>query len=93
MPTYVTLVNFTEDGLEDIAELPEHVEKIEELKRSFGGEPKGFFLPFGQYHMVAFSEMPDAEATATVQLTSAMQRQRRDRDASRLHDGRTPRHP
>lgn len=73
MPTYVTLANFTEDGLEGIEELPEHVEKVKELKRSLGGEPKGFFLTFGQYDLVAFSEMPDAEATAKVQLTSAMQ--------------------
>lgn len=73
MPTYVTLVNFTEDGLEDIGELPDHVERVEEMKRALGGEPKGFFLTFGQYDMVAFSEMPDAEATAKVQLTSAMQ--------------------
>jgi uncharacterized protein with GYD domain len=72
MPTYVTLVNFTEDGLEDVAELPDHVERIEEMKRALGGEPKGFFLTFGQYDMVAFSEMPDAEATAKVQLASAM---------------------
>lgn len=73
MPTYVTLVNFTEDGLADIDELPEQVEKIKELKRSLGGEPKGFFLTFGQYDLVAFSEMPDAEATAQLQFTAAME--------------------
>ena len=73
MPTYVTLVNFTEDGLESIDELLDHVERIEGMKRALGGEPRGFFLTFGRYDMVAFSEMPDAEATAKVQLTGAMQ--------------------
>jgi uncharacterized protein with GYD domain len=73
MPTYVTLANFTEDGLEDIDELPDRIERVEELKRSLGGEPKGFFLTFGQYDLVAFSEMPDAEATAKVQLASALE--------------------
>lgn len=73
MAMYVTLANFTEDGLEDVDELPEHAEKVEELKRSLGGEPKGFFLTFGQYDLVVLSEMPDAEAAAKVQLTSAME--------------------
>jgi uncharacterized protein with GYD domain len=73
VPTYITLANFTEEGLEDVDELPEKIEQIKELKRSLGGEPKGFFLTFGQYDLVAFSEMPDAETTATVQLTAALE--------------------
>lgn len=73
MPTYVTLANFTEDGLEDIDKLPDRIEQVKELKRSLGGEPLGFFLTFGQYDLVAFSEMPDDEATAKVQLASAME--------------------
>jgi uncharacterized protein with GYD domain len=73
MPTYVTLVNFTEDGREDIDELPKRIEKIKELKRSLGGEPLGFFLTMGQYDTVAFSEMPDDESVAKVQLTAALE--------------------
>ena len=38
-----------------------------------GGESKGFFRPFGQYDLVAFSEMPDSEATATVQLIATLE--------------------
>jgi uncharacterized protein with GYD domain len=73
MPTYVTLVNFTEDGREDIDELPKRIEKIKELKRSLGGEPLGFFLTMGQYDMGTFSEMPDDESVAKVQLTAALE--------------------
>lgn len=73
MPTYVTLVNFTEDGRENIDELPNRIEKVKELKRSLGGEPLGFFVTMGQYDMVAFSEMPDDEAVAKVQLTAALE--------------------
>lgn len=73
MPTYVTLVNFTEDGREDLDELPNRIEKIKQLKRSLGGEPLGFFVTMGQYDMVAFSEMPDDEAVAKVQLTAALE--------------------
>lgn len=73
MPTYVTLVNFTEDGRENIDELPKRIEKLKELKRSLGGEPLGFFVTMGQYDMVAFSEMPDDEAVAKVQLSAALE--------------------
>lgn len=73
MPTYVTLVNFTDEGRETVDELPERVEKIKQLKRSLGGEPKGFFLTLGQYDLVAFSEMPDDETVAQLQLTAAME--------------------
>lgn len=73
MPTYITLVNFTEDGRENIDELPKRIEKIKELKRSLGGKPLGFFVTMGQYDMVAFSEMPDDESVAKVQLTAALE--------------------
>lgn len=71
MPTYVTLVNFTDEGRENLDGLPGHVEQIKQLKRSLGGTPKGFFLTLGQYDLVAFSEMPDAETVAQLQLTAA----------------------
>lgn len=66
-------MNFTEDGRENIDELPNRIEKIKELKRSLGGEPLGFFITMGQYDMVAFSEMPDDESVAKVQLTAALE--------------------
>ena len=71
MPTYVTLVNFTDAGRESVGELPEDVERMKQLKRSLGGEPKGFFFTLGQYDLVAVSEMPDDEAVAQVELTAA----------------------
>lgn len=73
MPTYVTLVNFTEDGRENLDELPDRIERIKEMKRSLGGEPLGFFFTMGQYDMIAFSEMPDDEAVAKVELAAALE--------------------
>ena len=73
MPTYVTLVNFTDAGRAGVEELPENVERMKQLKRSLGGEPKGFFFTLGQYDLVAVSEMPDGESVAQVELTAAME--------------------
>jgi uncharacterized protein with GYD domain len=72
--TCVTLASFTEEKVEDVADLPDRIDRVEELKRSTGGEPVGFFVTSGQNDPVAASEMPDAEATAKVQLASAMAR-------------------
>jgi uncharacterized protein with GYD domain len=47
MPTYVTLVNFTDAGRESVEELPEDVERMKRLKRSLGGEPRGVLLHAG----------------------------------------------
>jgi len=72
MPTYVTLANFTEDGIEHVDEIPQMFEDVKELKRSLGGEPRGVYLTLGQYDVVAVSEMPDDVSTARLQLASAM---------------------
>jgi uncharacterized protein with GYD domain len=73
MPTYVTLVNFTDAGRASVEELPENIERMKLLKRSLGGEPKGFFFTLGQYDLVAVSEMPDDESVAQIELTAAME--------------------
>ena len=70
MPTYVTLVNFTDEGRENVLELPNNIARMEQLKRALGGEPKGFFFTLGQYDLVAISEMPGDESVAKLQLTA-----------------------
>jgi len=72
MPTYIVLGNFTEQGIENVRDAPERFEKVEELKRSLGGELKGIYPTLGQYDFVAVSEMPDDVSAAQVNLTSAM---------------------
>lgn len=73
MPTYITLANLTEKGAQNLDELPERFEEVKEKKRALGGEPMGFYITFGQYDLVAFSEMPDDESAAKVQLGAAME--------------------
>lgn len=73
MPHYVTLVKFNEAGREGVEDLPKRAERVEQLKETLGGELKGLFLTFGQYDMVGFSEMPDDETTAKLQLGLAQE--------------------
>jgi len=64
MPTYITLLDFTQDGIENMKESPERLEQVDELTRSLGGEPLGFYLTMGHYDGVYLYEAPD-DATAT----------------------------
>ena len=71
MPTYVSLIRFTQKGVESIKEGPARVDRAKQAFRAAGGELKAFYLVMGQYDAVAISEMPNDEAVARVALTNA----------------------
>ena len=71
MPTYVTLLNYTQQGAQHIKESPERVEKAKAAMRAAGGEMKAFYLTMGQYDAVTISEAPSDEAYATTILAVA----------------------
>ncbi|MFB6152807.1 MAG: GYD domain-containing protein [Halodesulfurarchaeum sp.] len=62
MPTYITLVEYTEEGVTEFDEHPERLEDAKRLLESLGGEIKHFYLTMGQYDGVVVSELPDDEA-------------------------------
>lgn len=61
MPTYVQLLNFTEQGVENIEESPERVEEAKELIESLGGEFIDFYYTLGQYDAIGIADFPDDE--------------------------------
>ena len=71
MPTYVSLIHFTQKGVESIKEGPARVERAKQAFRAAGGELKAFYLVMGRYDAVAISEMPNDEAVARVALANA----------------------
>ena len=64
MATYITLVNFTQKGIERIKESPKRLDAVRETLQSYGGELKGFYLVLGRYDAVLISEASDDEAVA-----------------------------
>lgn len=68
MATYVTLWNYTQDGIEDVTDSPDRVERGKEIVESVGGEVKDVYLTFGRYDMVTVAEFPSDEAAAKAQL-------------------------
>lgn len=76
MPTYITLWNYTEQGIENIDDSPDRLDDAVELIESLGGELKGFYLTMGEYDIVTVAEFPDddtaAQATLRIGQTGAV---------------------
>lgn len=68
MPTYITLVNYTQKGIENVKESPARLDRVKNAMKAAGGEFKAFYLTLGHYDMVVISEAPNDEAYATTML-------------------------
>jgi uncharacterized protein with GYD domain len=64
MPTYITLIRYTQKGVENMKESPTRLEAAKQSVRAMGGQLKAFYLTMGRYDAVVVSEAPDDE-TAT----------------------------
>lgn len=67
MPTYITLIQYTQQGIQNIKEGPERLDAARAAAEAAGGKFIGFYLTMGQYDAVLISEGPDDE-TVTRQL-------------------------
>ncbi len=68
MPTYVTLANYTDQGIRNVRESPDRLGAAQTLIKELGGEMKQFYMTMGTYDMVLVSDMPDDEAAAKFSL-------------------------
>jgi len=73
MPTYITLYNWTEQGIKDVKEAPARIQANIKAAEAAGGKVLGVFLTMGQYDLVAISEAPSDEDIAAHLLTQGMQ--------------------
>lgn len=73
MPHYVILINYTEEGIRDIKNLPERLKQVEERVKQGGGKFVDWYLTMGQYDAIAIAEMPDDETAARGVLAQAAQ--------------------
>ena len=91
MPTYVVLVNWTEQGVAGFAGTTERVDHEAEIRKRAGVELKEIYWTQGPYDLVALIEAPDDESIAANEgsgdVTSALQA-RTPRGQSRLTSSR-----
>jgi uncharacterized protein with GYD domain len=64
MPSYITLWEYTQQGVENIKESPDRIDTIEEMFEEMGGELQDFYMLMGQYDTITISEFPDDETAA-----------------------------
>jgi len=69
MPTYVTLISYTQRGVENMKESPARLEAAKEVYKSMGAELKAFYLAMGRYDAVVISEAPNDETATKLALT------------------------
>ena len=71
MPTYITLINFTQKGVENIKEGAKRLDAARQAFKAAGADLKTFYLVMGQYDAIAISEAPSDEVVAKLALTTA----------------------
>ncbi len=73
MPTYISLVNYTDQGVQNIKNAPKRIRDFRKLIASMGGKLKSVHLTMGSYDLVVISEAPDDETITKATLTVAGQ--------------------
>lgn len=68
MPTYVSLLNYTHQGIQNIKDSPKRLDAAKKLLKGMGGELKEFYLTMGAYDIVVVAEAPSDEAMARFAL-------------------------
>jgi uncharacterized protein with GYD domain len=68
MPTYIGLMNLTEQGIKNIKDAPKRLEEAVKALESMGGKLIAFYLVMGEYDYVGIAEAPSDEVAATFML-------------------------
>jgi uncharacterized protein with GYD domain len=73
MPLYITLLNYTEQGIKDIKNAPRRVASARRDIEAAGGKIHAFYLTMGQYDAVTVIEASSDEAAAANALAVGAQ--------------------
>ena len=69
MPTYISLINWTDQGIRAVKESPNRLRESEPLFQQMGVKLIGFYLTMGEYDLVAIAEAPDDETASRFLLS------------------------
>ncbi len=71
MPTYVSLLRWSQKGIENVKDSPARLDKAKKAIEKAGGKMTTFMMTMGQYDMITITEAPDEETLAKVMLAIA----------------------
>ena len=73
MPTYIVLLNYTQQGAQKIKESPARLDVAKKAFKAMGAELKQWYLVMGRYDAVVIAEAPNDETVAKLALTIGSQ--------------------
>jgi uncharacterized protein with GYD domain len=68
MPTYITLANWTDQGIRNVRDAGKRLDAARQTMKDAGGELKAFYLTMGAYDLVTIAEAPNDEVVARILL-------------------------
>ncbi len=71
MATYISLINYTDQGIRGIKDSPKRLDAAKKLLKDMGGELKGFYFTMGGYDAVTVAEAPSDEVVVKFVLAVA----------------------
>ena len=72
MPSYLSLINWTEQGVRNVKGSPERLDAVKKAAEAAGGRVIFFYMLMGDYDLATLIELPDDEAAARVLLGAGM---------------------
>jgi uncharacterized protein with GYD domain len=72
MPTYITLAQWTDQGIRSVKDAPKRIEAFDNAVKAAGGRLKEFYMVMGEYDLVAITEAPNDEVVARLALATGM---------------------
>jgi uncharacterized protein with GYD domain len=73
MPTYIFLYKLTDQGIKNIKEMPQRMEKAIEASEAVGGKVLGVYSVLGEYDLVSIAEFPNDETVLSLALAFGSQ--------------------
>jgi uncharacterized protein with GYD domain len=73
MPTYVSLLNWTDQGIQSFRETVDRAQAAREVAGKLGGQFKEIYWTIGLYDIVAIFEAPDDETAEAALLALGSQ--------------------
>ena len=66
MATFISLINFTDQGIRNVKDSPDRYEAFKALAEKMGGTVKGVYYTMGHYDMLVIVEGSDEAAMTTM---------------------------
>jgi uncharacterized protein with GYD domain len=71
MPTYVTMIHYTEQGVKSFKDLPGRLEETRKAGEAAGAKLVAFYLTMGRFDAIVISDAPDDRTVAKLALAAA----------------------